>query len=264
LPLVVVIVVLGHPFFDILIAIFAAAMGWEWVRICTGGNTADGRADKMPVAIDWIGAAFPSACVLVLGLSGFGVVAGWWLLGLGCAAAVGIGWFRGLQIAVWFGAGMIYVSLPAVSLLLLRAQPEVGTAIVLWVLGLTVAADTLAYVAGRTIGGPKLAPTISPNKTWAGLGGAVLGAGLAGLTVTIWLDLAGLWKLTILSGLLGFVEQGGDLVESAFKRHFGVKDSSQIIPGHGGVLDRVDGLIAVALVVAAISLSGELSFLHEN
>jgi phosphatidate cytidylyltransferase len=116
-------------------------------------------------------------------------------------------------------------------------------------------ADSLAYFAGRIIGGPKLAPVISPKKTWAGLGGAVAGSALASLAFALIAGLPGLFLLAFLAGLLAIVEQAGDLFKSAMKRHYGVKDSGRLIPGHGGVIDRVDGLVAVAMAAALIGLS---------
>src|SRR4026207_2566492 len=118
------------------------------------------------------------------------------------------------------------------ALVLLRDSPE-GLATIVWMLALVVAADTGGYLVGRTGGGPKLVPRLSPNKTWSGLGGAVLGAALAGLCTAFILNHTNVWMLTLISAVLGLLEQGGDLVESAFKRHFGVTDTSQIIPAHG-------------------------------
>ena len=146
-------------------------------------------------------------------------------------------------------AGVIYIAVPVAALVAIRAEPTFGRAAVIWIIALVVAADTGGYLVGRTVGGPKLAPRISPNKTWSGLGGAVAGAALVGLLTAFVLNHTNVWMLTLISAVLGLLEQGGDLVESAFKRHFGVKDTSQIIPGHGGVLDRVDGLLAVAVAV---------------
>jgi phosphatidate cytidylyltransferase len=156
--------------------------------------------------------------------------------------------------ALWFMAGVPYVALPAAALVLIRVDPDHGRAALFWIVALVVAADTGGYLVGRTVGGPKLAPRISPNKTWSGLGGAVAGAALAGLCTAFILNHTNVLVLTLISAVIGLLEQGGDLVESAFKRHFGVKDTSQIIPGHGGVLDRVDGLLAVAVAVLVISL----------
>jgi phosphatidate cytidylyltransferase len=135
----------------------------------------------------------------------------------------------------------------------LRADPVYGQLTIFWLFGVVWATDIGAYAAGRTIGGAKLAPRISPNKTWAGLAGGVLSAGLVGLGVAIWfvkdphpLALAGL------SAALAVLAQLGDLGESSLKRHFGVKDSGRLIPGHGGVLDRCDGLLSTAPAVALL------------
>jgi phosphatidate cytidylyltransferase len=167
----------------------------------------------------------------------------------------------------WLLLGVLYVSLPCLALLWIRDLPG-GLETLLWVLALVWATDTAAYVAGRGIGGPRLAPRISPNKTWAGLAGGVLGAALVGLAAVLLRGappdagpVGDAWLLVALSGILALVEQAGDLAESAVKRHFGVKDSGNLIPGHGGVLDRVDGLIAVSLAVAGLSALGGRSIL---
>lgn len=153
----------------------------------------------------------------------------------------------------WYGLGLVYVFIPCVALIWLRNDPQVGLQQIFWIVALVIAADTGAYIAGRSIGGPKLAPRVSPNKTWAGLGGAVVSAAAVGAITAVVMDLPSVAVLTAISAGLAVVEQAGDLAESAFKRHFGVKDASNIIPGHGGALDRVDGLIAVAAAVAGIN-----------
>ena len=171
------------------------------------------------------------------------------MLGAGAVLAALLAAHHHAGRAFWFSLGALYVTAPALSLTAIRGEPDVGAASVFWIIALVVAADTGGYLFGRTIGGPKLAPRISPNKTWSGLGGAVAGAALVGLLTAFILNHTNVWLLTLLSAGLGLIEQAGDLAESAFKRHFGVKDTSQIIPGHGGVLDRVDGLLAVAVAV---------------
>src|SRR5690606_19948813 len=110
-----------------------------------------------------------------------------------------------------------------------------------------------AYLVGRRVGGPKLAPVISPKKTWSGLGGGVLAGFAVGGVAGLLIDGAAPLVLAAISGALALVEQAGDLGESALKRHFGAKDSSNVIPGHGGVLDRIDGLVAVVVAVALLS-----------
>jgi phosphatidate cytidylyltransferase len=154
---------------------------------------------------------------------------------------------RGLY---WGGLGFAYAMLPCVALLYLRDVPVLGSKIILWVLALVVATDTGAYFAGRIIGGPKLLPSVSPKKTWAGLLGGITCAALVGLFFAYYTKIYNPVLIAGLSALLAVVSQGGDLTESALKRAFNVKDSGHILPGHGGVMDRLDGLAFVAPMVA--------------
>ena len=147
--------------------------------------------------------------------------------------------------------GFLYVGLPAFALISLG---WVWMVLVLWVFIVTWATDILAYFAGRAIGGPKLAPRISPNKTWAGLVGGVVGAALGGWLVARYFEMEPLFHW--LGGPMGLVAQAGDLYESWVKRRAGVKDSGSLLPGHGGVLDRLDGLLAVALAVTLLLMAG--------
>src|SRR5262249_7674776 len=134
----------------------------------------------------------------------------------------------------WHGLGTLYIGLPSIAIVWLRAEPAAGLLTVIWVLVLVVAIDTGAFFVGRTIGGPKLAPRISPKKTWAGLLGGVAAAFLVGIVFARALGAASPLPLMLASAALAIVEQAGDLLESGFKRYFGVKDSSHLIPGHGG------------------------------
>ncbi|HET8727927.1 MAG TPA: phosphatidate cytidylyltransferase [Alphaproteobacteria bacterium] len=146
--------------------------------------------------------------------------------------------------------GIPYVGFAMVSLLWLRGQTDTGLALVLWLSISIWATDIGGYVAGRTIGGAKLAPRISPNKTWAGLFGAMTGAALFGGLVALIFQAEMPLLAAGVAAVLAMVAQMGDLFESAIKRKFGVKDSGRLIPGHGGMLDRIDGLIAAAPVLA--------------
>jgi phosphatidate cytidylyltransferase len=152
----------------------------------------------------------------------------------------------------WGGLGFAYAILPCVALLYLRDVSVFGSQIVLWVIALVVATDTGAYFAGRIVGGPKLWPSVSPKKTWAGLLGGMSCAALVGF---IFAYNTKIWNPALVAGLsacLAIVSQGGDLTESALKRAFNVKDSGHILPGHGGVMDRLDGLVFVAPMVAML------------
>ena len=145
--------------------------------------------------------------------------------------------------------GALYVGLPILALLLIRKQEE-GIVFTLWALALVWVCDIGAYFSGRAIGGPKLAPAISPNKTWAGLAGGVLLASAFAATMHVFYGLP--WRLTLATPVLAIVAQGGDLFESWLKRRAGVKDSGTLLPGHGGILDRLDGLVPVAPLAALL------------
>lgn len=161
----------------------------------------------------------------------------------------------------WLIAGAFYIVLPCWALLSLRAESVHGMETLFWLLAVVWAADTGAYAFGRLIGGPKLAPVISPNKTWAGLVGGIGMAAIIGVGTALLLDHKAVLTLAGWSALIGAISQAGDLIESWVKRHFGVKDTGSIIPGHGGMLDRVDGLLAAALGVAIIGAIGMGSIL---
>jgi len=166
------------------------------------------------------------------------------------------GWGFGWQVS-----GFVYALVPALALLWIRERFQVdgaplGVELLLWVFITTWSVDIGAYFAGRTIGGPKLAPAISPNKTWAGLIGGMIAAALFG---GLWVYL--LQLPTILYGLafpFAVAAQLGDLFESWLKRRAGVKDSGTWLPGHGGALDRLDGLVVVATLTAAAMMAGWL------
>jgi phosphatidate cytidylyltransferase len=154
----------------------------------------------------------------------------------------------------WTVAGLLYAILPMAALVWLRSDPAFGLAAVLYLFAVTWTTDIASYAVGRLIGGAKLAPRISPNKTWSGFIGGVLAAGLVGYAFALVLGGTAPARLALISLLLALACQAGDLVESAVKRHFGIKDMSHLIPGHGGVLDRVDGLLFAALLAALVAL----------
>lgn len=154
----------------------------------------------------------------------------------------------------WTAAGIIYVAAAILALIWLRADPVHGRMTVFWLMAVVWATDIGAYLVGSLIGGPKLAPRISPGKTWAGVAGG-LGFGLAiGALAVVVEPALGYSAVLAWSLVASIVCQVGDLTESALKRWFGVKDSGRLIPGHGGLLDRMDGMMAAALAVAVAGL----------
>jgi len=159
----------------------------------------------------------------------------------------------------WLSLGVLYAGVPAIAAVALRGPDtstfaSTGAVAVIFVLAIVWATDTAAYFSGRLIGGPKLAPRFSPKKTWSGaIGGAVAGV-VAGQLVAAAAGIGVSVPLALVALLLSAVGQAGDLAESAMKRHFGVKDSGVLIPGHGGIMDRVDGLVAALAVATAIGL----------
>jgi phosphatidate cytidylyltransferase len=241
-PVALVPACLGGRVWDVLVAVMGACMAWEWALLCGGGRLSRVGAVSVAIAPAAVAIAALVGFIPALVIVGAGVV----LMGLGAS-------LEGARNPVWPAAGVAYVGVPCLAMAWLRAMPNDGLATLLWVLALVWATDTGAYIAGRGIGGPKLAPRISPNKTWAGLIGGMVAAAMTGVAASFLLENAVAWITVPASAALAVVEQAGDLFESAVKRHFGVKDSSRLIPGHGGVLDRVDGLLAVSLAVAALS-----------
>jgi phosphatidate cytidylyltransferase len=151
-------------------------------------------------------------------------------------------------------AGVLLLCLAGAAMIWLRADASVGRANVLCVVLTVWATDIGAYLAGRLVGGPKLAPAISPGKTWSGAIGGLLAAVALGLLFVRMLGGAAGLRAAFVLGGLSVVSQGGDLLESALKRRFGVKDSGHLIPGHGGLMDRLDGMLAAALAAAGLAL----------
>jgi phosphatidate cytidylyltransferase len=173
-------------------------------------------------------------------------------LWLGFAALGGLALLFGLfSRRLSMAWGLLYIGVPAFALLVIEwARFD----LVFWLMLVTWSTDIFAYFAGRAIGGPKLAPRISPNKTWAGLVGGVAGAAVVGAFTAIWFGLGS--PFTWAGAFMGVIAQGGDLYESWLKRRAGVKDSGTILPGHGGALDRLDGLLPVIVATLGLLMAG--------
>ncbi len=186
------------------------------------------------------------------------LLGGYWFAVLVAAAATAIfyEWSRIVRGwgAAWYISGFVYALVPALALLWVRDRADDGLALVLWIFIVTWATDMGAYFTGRAFGRRKLAPSISPGKTVEGLYG---GVAAAALLAGGWALLTGLNPaLVVLAPLFALAAQGGDLFESWMKRRAGVKDSGRWLPGHGGLLDRLDGLVAVAVLTAAAQMAG--------
>ncbi len=242
-PVAVALIYLGGWPFAGAIALSAIVMAVEWERLTGNASTIMAAAQ---------------AAVLILGivlaeLALFDFAIAVSLAGAVLLGAVGSARGRGV---FWLGLGTIWFSLPCIGLIWFRARPELGLELTLGIFLVVWACDTAAYFAGRTIGGPKLAPRWSPKKTWSGLGGGVLAAGAVGMLWAGWTGAASLLSLGVVGAVLAVVAQLGDLAESAVKRRFDAKDSGHLIPGHGGLLDRVDGLLFAVPAAALLTLIG--------
>jgi phosphatidate cytidylyltransferase len=232
---------LGPPYFDILLTVLAAILAWEWSRLCGHGTLE--RQGYLAIAV-------VTAAVAASGLREYEIAG--WIVAAGAMAVAVLASRKARERPVWYVLGILYAALPCLSIVWLREHPDRGREILFWMLFVVWTTDTGAYAAGRLIGGPKLAPRVSPKKTWAGLAGGVLSAGAVGGLAGLFLLDASTITLAGLAAGLAIWSQMGDLFESGVKRYFGVKDSSNLIPGHGGLMDRVDGILAVGPAVALL------------
>jgi len=150
---------------------------------------------------------------------------------------------------------VLYAGLPTVALIWLRSDEPFGLRAVIFLILIVVTTDTAAFLSGRLLRGPLLWPRVSPKKTWSGLLGALVASAVVGALFSAFVSGASPLRLAIAGALLAAVAQAGDLAESALKRRFGAKDSGTILPGHGGVMDRVDGLVAAASAVGLAAIA---------
>lgn len=246
-PLAIIVVLLGGWPFVLVWCLAAMIVYWEWTaEIVKAPRSAEVAGVGVLAVAGLLGASgFPSMALLVIAV------------GAGAVAALG-GTRR-----LWCGAGLLYAGLVLAGPMLLRRDlhPDFGVLALFYLFAVVWATDILALFAGRRIGGPKLAPSISPKKTWSGAIAGALGGVAAGAAVAaVGSNLLNLPKTNILAAtglalLLSVVAQGGDLFESAVKRRFGVKDSGRIIPGHGGLMDRLDGFLAAAGAAALLGVA---------
>ena len=228
----------GGFWFLVFWIVAAALVLWEWQklldgerllwRLAVGGLTLLAAA---PFALN--GSVKTTVAMLILG-----------------SVAAGFVPQPTLGLRIWSGFGVLYSGALAASPVLLRDSPAYGLAAILWLFAVVWGADIMAYFGGRLIGGPKLWPRVSPAKTWSGFSvGVLCGAGAGLATAPAGSRTIMLFALALAAGVAA---QGGDLFESFLKRKFGVKDSGHLIPGHGGLMDRLDGFIAASIFVALV------------
>lgn len=234
----------------------AVAGGWPFIVFWTLASVVLLR--EWSAIVCPLGARIPFA-IGALALALAGALAGldaWWLAAM--AAGVGMA-LAGLTVAaayrLWYAAGVAYAALLLLPICILRADAQFGLAAVLLLFAIVWTTDIFGYGIGRLIGGPLLAPHISPKKTLSGALGGTAGALAAAIGVNFHFATSKPVALGVLAVVLSIASQAGDLGESALKRKFGVKDAGHIIPGHGGLMDRLDGFIAAALAAALIGVS---------
>lgn len=238
-PVALAAVWFGGTAFTLFVGLTALLLLHEWLAIVGAGR-------PRPAAVAGYAAVFLALVAVALGA----VAVAFLLVAAGAAAAFLLGLRSGGER--WVAEGTLYAGLTGVTLIALR-NGEFGLVAVGYLFFVVWATDIAAYFVGRSVGGPKLWPRVSPKKTWSGAIGGAVAAMLVGLAGSL---LAGSFALGVwlaASLILSIFSQVGDLFESAVKRHFGVKDSGRIIPGHGGIMDRVDGIVGAAVLGYALA-----------
>jgi phosphatidate cytidylyltransferase len=237
-PLAIVSAYLGGGAFTAFWGLAAIGVAWEWFGLVSAPRR------LLPISVVTLGGA-----TVLLTVDGALLAIAWLVVGAAVATAAATRGRRGWTLAAVGSAGAVLA-----APVMLRADAQWGFRAVILLFAVVWTTDVVAYFVGRQIGGPRLWPAVSPKKTWSGaLAGMVAAVG-AGVVVA---KIAGLADLPVIAALcagLSVVGQAGDLLESAVKRRFGTKDASRLIPGHGGLMDRLDGFVAAAVVGTLIGL----------
>jgi phosphatidate cytidylyltransferase len=247
-PVTLAVTYVGGWVFYVLCAIAAAGILWEWVSLTSH------RADPRVLAPGWL--ALLGAMVLIgleVPLGGLAVVA----TGAVVAGFVVAYLPRSTDEASapgWAAGGVIYAGALLIAPAMLRRDPQWGLVALLFLFANVWATDIFAYFYGRAIGGPLLWPRVSPKKTWAGAIGGLAGGVAASVAVAYASGVGELGIVAVMACVLSVLAQAGDLFESAVKRRFGAKDASHLIPGHGGLMDRLDGFLVAALAALVIGM----------
>lgn len=236
-PLAIGVTYWGGWAFAVFWGVAALAVWWEWVRLVDpqGSNGAlvlGASALVLEALLAASGRVDRALLIILLALFGIAVTA--------------------TRHGKWMVGGIVYASALVIAPVLIRADEEFGLLAILLLFAIVWSTDIGGYFGGRILGGPKLAPAISPKKTWSGAIVGTIAAVSAALAIVHWSQGGVLVPIALVAVLLSVVSQAGDLFESSLKRRFNAKDASGLIPGHGGVMDRLDGFIIAALVAAVI------------
>lgn len=242
LPVTLTAAYFGGWAFTVLVLIAVLLAVREWDRLC-GGSGQDTVTLAQAVVV--------TGAVVLAGYNAFAHAVE--LIGAGVVLVAVVALINRRQL-LWPMLGVMYTAVPATACIYLRADAEIGRALIMWLFVVVWTTDMAAFFAGRALGGPRLAPRISPGKTWAGVLGGTAAAAIVGIVVAWVGGLTPGVGFALLGVVVAVVAQLGDLVESWIKRNFDVKHSGTLIPGHGGVLDRVDSLVFAAPTVAGVAL----------
>jgi phosphatidate cytidylyltransferase len=249
-PVALGVAYLGGPAFEVFWSIAALIVIWEWTTLI---------ADRDRRSILLIAMASIVLALLLVGGSvyAFGDLSKMRLLAAVIVLALGalvVGAFAPADRRAWVAAGIPYAGAIGIAPVVLRFDDGHGFLAIIFLFAVVWTTDVAAYFVGRAVGGPKLAPRFSPNKTWSGAIGGLVGAAIAAIAVAMIAGLGAVIVLTLIAMVLSVVAQVGDLFESALKRRFNAKDSSRLIPGHGGVMDRLDGFVAAATLACVLGI----------
>ena len=246
-PLAIGAALAGGWIFAAACTVTAALVLWEWSILVS-------RATDWRILAPGVSALCAAAVLAQTNSPGL-AIATVALGALGAAVATGAapqGERRSARSAFWAAAGVFYAGIVLISPIVLRSDPQMGFAALAFLFATVWATDIFAYLTGRSLGGPLLAPRLSPKKTWTGAVGGLAGGVVAGSLVAYASAGTSPVAAGVLALILSIAAQGGDLLESSVKRRFGAKDTSALIPGHGGVMDRVDGFLVAALIATVI------------
>lgn len=239
-PVAIAAAYFGGAAFIVFWTLAALAVLWEWTTLVCSD-------DRNTVLATGVVALAGSAILLAVERPGIAIA----IVALGFLAIAGL---ASKARRVWSGCGLVYAAAILIAPVLLRRDPSLGFGAILFLFVIVWLTDITAYFVGRAVGGPKLMPRVSPNKTWSGaLGGTVAGV-VGAVLVARQFGVGGLAAAALVAFILSVVSQMGDLAESAIKRQFNAKDASQLIPGHGGLMDRLDGFVAAATAGALIGI----------